>query len=247
MIQMLRKPMICLMAGIAFFSCNEDDDITPDLRADMDYATLNTQVAYSEQFKDASGVSTVDLTGGNTRLRMFQAMNYYSSSNTTANTPIDAAVLKKMFSNSGNPFVDISTASVSVVGSTLNSSGLQLRDAVAASKSASEIASVHTKFESEFDKIALASQSVSQTAEKGKAGKLGNYLVDAKGIEINQIIQKSLIGAFQMDYIGNVLLKEGLKADNSKVVTGKTYSQLEHNWDEASTPSQLPFRNRDSR
>jgi len=47
-------------------------------------------------------------------------------------------------------------------------------------------------------------------------------LVDAKGIETNQIIQKSLIGALQYDYIGNVLLTKGLDADNSKLVTGKT-------------------------
>jgi hypothetical protein len=47
------------------------------------------------------------------------------------------------------------------------------------------------------------------------------------------VIQKSLIGALQLDYIGNVLLDEGLTADNRKVVSDKNYTQLEHNWDEA--------------
>jgi len=42
-----------------------------------------------------------------------------------------------------------------------------------------------------------------------------------------------LIGALQLDYIGNVLLNEGLNADNSALVEGKNYTQLEHNWDEA--------------
>ena len=32
------------------------------------------------------------------------------------------------------------------------------------------------------------------TAAKGKPGKAGNYLADAKGFEVAQIIQKSLIG-----------------------------------------------------
>jgi hypothetical protein len=36
-----------------------------------------------------------------------------------------------------------------------------------------------------------------------------------------------------MDYIGNVLLNTGLNADNTRLVAGKKYTQLEQNWDEA--------------
>jgi hypothetical protein len=89
------------------------------------------------------------------------------------------------------------------------------------------------KIESLFDQIDAASNSVNATASQGVAGKLGNYLVDAKGIEIAQIIQKSLIGALELDYIGNVLLDKGLTADNHSVVGDNNYTQLEHNWDEA--------------
>ena len=35
------------------------------------------------------------------------------------------------------------------------------------------------------------------------------------------------------DSIGNVLLTKGLDADNSTLVSGKNYTQLEQNWDEA--------------
>jgi hypothetical protein len=163
---------------------------------------------------------------------MFQALNYYSSSNIAANTTISAEQLKKLFSNTGNPFVDISTSTISVTGSVLNASGVQLKN-VTASSLGSGADAVRSKIESDFDDIAAASLSVGEVAEKGKAGKLATYLVDEKGIEIIQIIQKSLIGALQLDYISNVLLNEGLKADNHSVVSGKNYSQLEHNWDEA--------------
>jgi hypothetical protein len=74
---------------------------------------------------------------------------------------------------------------------------------------------------------------VTNTASPGVAGKLGTYLVDEKGIEIAQIIQKSLIGALQLDYISNVLLDDGLNAENHTLVGGENYTQLEHNWDEA--------------
>ena len=138
-----------------------------------------------------------------------------------------------MFSNTGNPFTDISTSTISVTGSELNSSGIQLKRVVASSRPATEAEAARARFETLFHEIATASASVNTTASQGVAGKLGSYLVDAKGIEIVQVIQKSLIGALQLDYIGNVLMDEGLTADNSKTVSDKNYSQLEHNWDEA--------------
>jgi FlaG/FlaF family flagellin (archaellin) len=175
----------------------------------------------------------VDLAEGNSRHKMFQALNYYSTSSVSAKTHIDAAKLKSMFSNSGNPFSDISTSTISVVGAELNASDVQLKEVVASSKSSGEADAVRAKIESLFDQIDATSNSVTATASQGVAGKLGNYLVDAKGIEIAQIIQKSLIGALELDYIGNVLLDKGLTADNHSVVGDNNYTQLEHNWDEA--------------
>lgn len=233
MLKILRKPTFALLAALAMISCSDDDDAKPGLRAAIDYTSLDAEMPYSEQFKDETGTTTVDLTEGNNRYKMFQALNYYSTSNVAANTAIDAAQLKKLFSNTANPFVDISTSSISVTGATLNTSGLQLRNVTASSKTTTEADAVRTKLETDFDNIAEASLSVTQTAEKGVPGKVSTYLVDARGIEIAQVIQKSLIGALQLDYIGNVLLDEGLDADNSTLVSGKPYTQLEHNWDEA--------------
>jgi hypothetical protein len=86
--------------------------------------------------------------------------------------------------------------------------------------------------ETKFAELATASQSVNQVATQGNAGRLGRYLVDAKGYEVNQIIQKSLIGALLLDQINNVLLTNAaLSAENDKVAAGKAYSEREHNWD----------------
>ena len=220
------------LIAVSLLSC-DDDDAKPHLRPSIDYNTLTPQTAYSELFVDANGATTVDLADGNDRHKMFQALNYYSSSSTAANAHIDAPVLKNMFSNVGNPFTDIATATISVDGETLNASEVQLRNVVALSKPTTEAEAVRTKLEGYFDEIEEISHHVTSTASQGQAGKLGTYLVNEKGIEIIQIIQKSLIGALQLDYIGNVLMNKGLSADNHTLVNGKNYTVLEHNWDEA--------------
>lgn len=224
--------VLMALAIIVLASCNDDE--VSNLRPSIDYSLATAETPYSQLFVDANGATTVDLIDGNSRHKMFQALNYYSSSNVSANTHIDAAKLKAMFSNTGNPFVDISTSSISVIGADLNASDVQLKDVVASSLSASDADAVRTRLEGLFDQIDAASNSVTTTASQGVAGKLGTYLVDAKGIEITQIIQKSLIGALELDYIGNVLLNDaGLSADNHHVVGDHNYTQLEHNWDEA--------------
>ena len=224
--------ILVLILGMAFFACDDDNE-KPSLRTSIDYNSLTTETVYSQAFVDVSGTSTVDLTEGNQRYKMFQALNYYSSSSTSANTQIEAPKLKNMFSNTGSPFTDVATSTISITGSELNSSPFQLKNVVASSRPSTEAEAVRAKFETWFDEIAVASASVNSTAVQGQAGKLGSYLVDAKGIEIIQVIQKGLIGAFQLDYIGNVLLEEGLNAENYKVLGDNKYTEREHNWDVA--------------
>lgn len=229
----LRYAFIALaVAGMS--SCSDDDDVTPPvvvppvvetpLRTKIDYATLTATTPYTTPFVDKSNKSTVDLANGNNRYKMFQALNVNISSAIAANKTIDATVLKNMFGNTGNAFAD---------STKLNTSGVQLRNVVASSWPAADAEEVRVRFEGLFTEVAEASKSVAEIGEPGKAGKIGNYLVNKQGIEPIQIIQKSLIGALQYDYIGNVLLSKGLDADNKTIVTGKTYTQLEQNWDEA--------------
>lgn len=227
----LRNLVVALVA-VAALSC-DDDDAQPHLRTSIDYNDLNAATPYSELFVDNDGKTTVDLSEGNDRLKMFQALNYYSTSSVSANAHIDAPVLTNMFSNIGNPFSDISTTTISIIGDELNSSEVQLRNVVASSKPANEAEAARTRIESYFEEIEEVSHFVMNTASRGVAGKLGTYLVDERGIEIAQIIQKSLIGALQLDYIGNVLMDEGLDADNHTLVSNENYTALEHNWDEA--------------
>jgi hypothetical protein len=214
-------------------SCDEDNNEKPGLRTKIDYQVLDSTSPYADQFTNANGESTVDLSEGHDRLQMFQALNYHATSNVAAGTAIDAQTLRNMFSNTADPFYDISTATIEISGADLNVSTVELRDVVASSFPAAEADTVRLAIDSLFERMSVISGYLSNTASVGTAGKLGNYLVDERGIEVAQIIQKSLIGALQLDYIGNVLLDEGLDADNYQTVGDKNYTQLEHNWDVA--------------
>ncbi len=212
-----------------FSSCtSKTEDVTP-LRTKIDYTKVTPTTPYKSLFVAANGDSTVDLKSGNDRYRIYQALNYYLGGAVRDNKALDAAVMKNMYANSGNPFTDIPSLNIS--GSSLNASGVQLRNVTASSKTDGE--AVRTKMDATFGEMAEVSKSFGAVASKGVAGKSGTYLLDAKGIETIQVIQKSLIGAYQLDYISNVLLDKGLSADNTTLVSGKKYSQLEHNWDEA--------------
>lgn len=217
------------MLGLA--SCTKDDVVapaTPALRSKMDYASLTATSPYTTSFKDASGASTVDLGAAALRLDMFSELNSYMATVAVAApaTPatLDLARLRSLYTNANAPFA----------AAALNTAGVQLRDKTAASFSATASEAVRGYVDGQLANLATASQSVNQTATPGNAGRLGRYLVDARGFEPNQVIQKALIGALLLDQIDNVLLSaNGLAADNSQVVSGKPYSVREHNWDMA--------------
>ena len=215
---------------IGFSSCVKDND-SDVLRAKIDYSKLTVTTPYKSLFVDAKGDTTVDVKSGNDRFKQFLALNYYLGAAVRDNKVLDATLMKNMFANTVNPFTDIS--SLDIIGANLNTSGVQLRNLMASSKVAADAEVARTRMNGLFDEMATVSNAYAANASMGVAGKLGTYLVDKKGIETAQIIQKSLIGAVQLDYICNVMLKSGLIADNKTLVQGKNYTQLEHNWDEA--------------
>lgn len=226
----LKYASVALLAlAFGFSSCDKDkdkDNTAPGLRTKMDASSLTASSKYTESFKDANGQSTVDLGSSNQRLDMFSELNSYMALVAVASpaTPqtLDVTKLRGYYNNSGNYFT----------GAGLNASGLQLRNTTAASFSTTNGEAVRSYLDTKITQLATASQSVNNTATAGNAGRLGRYLVDDKGFEVNQVIQKALIGALLLDQIDNVLLTDdALKANNSKVVDGKAYSELEHNWD----------------
>ncbi|MBC7418017.1 MAG: DUF4856 domain-containing protein, partial [Pedobacter sp.] len=216
---------ITLLLGFA--SCKKEDNNTIQLRTKVNATQYTDTTPYASTFVDAKSTTTVDFSAGNAKLNMFKGVNTYINLNKTQ--LITAEVSKNLYSNIGNPF----TVDYTTEFTTLNAAGFGIKNFTASSLSTADANAVRQKIEVDLTRNAVNSPFFTVSALSGIAGKLGTYLVDAKGIEVGQIIQKGLIGAFQIDYIGNVLLKDGLNASNTTVVSGKNYTALEHNWDDA--------------
>ncbi|SFQ50972.1 DUF4856 domain-containing protein [Hymenobacter arizonensis] len=224
--------LLALTLGLA--SCSKDDTVTPSaptLRAKMDYATLTGTTPYTTSFKDANGASTVDLGTAAVRLDMFTEFNNYMATVAVAApaTPamLDLTKLRNLYAGTNAPFA-------SAALNTAAATGVSLREKTAASFSEANANVVRSYMDRQLTDLEMASRSVNQTATPGNAGRLGRYLVDAKGFEVNQVIQKALLGALLLDQINNVLLTPAsLAAENTKAVAGKTYTEREHIWDMA--------------
>lgn len=219
---------------LALASCSNDDTTAED--------TYNYTVPATYTF-ERNAVTSVDYSGQSSRLLMLDEMGKYFSTAATNGTVADDAVLSDMYANVNNRYT----------GAGLNASGKQLKDKTAASKdyfslylgggSIAEQVSVRDLFETQFDNGDSASQGA--TASAGVAGVYldgtSKRLFAANGLEPQQVLLKGMMGACFMDQIANNYLSLNKldggtnKVDNTNKVllTGKSYTEMEHNWDEA--------------
>lgn len=222
---------LVLIIGLTTACKKKEDDPEPEKQVPafrtnpIDYSTLTSNTSYGATFFDANGDSTVDRTEGRNRLRMFKGLFAYigTATSTIPGTVLDSATISNLFANENTAFTGDYAD--------LNGYSYSIKSATAASLTNKQ--DVLNTLEVAFGRMAYVSKFSAQTASKGTAGKAGNYLLDEKGIEWAQFIQKSLIGGYHLDYIANVLLAAGLNADNHSLVAGKNYTALEHNWDVA--------------
>lgn len=170
--------------------------------------------------------STVSFSGQVTRMDMLSEMVTYLKTANTPGTALDEDKLKNMYANENSPFTN----------GDLNSSTKNLK-----SKTAGGDQSIQGVYENYFKAIAAISATTVSgkfEGEKGKAGVIQSgtkqYLFNELGQEYTQLIEKGLMGAVMMHQISHVYLGEGkMNVDNEKVVEGKSYTTMEHHWDEA--------------
>ncbi|GAA3613354.1 DUF4856 domain-containing protein [Flavivirga amylovorans] len=228
----MKKLALSLFAVVALFqSCSNDDD---------GGNSQNEVVAPTTYEFTRNGNSTVSFEGQTTRIKMSEELVSAMSDNTQTEVTLDA-----MFAHEeGN--TDFSDAD-------LNASGKSVRSKTAAS---ADYFSANTTdanaIKADFDGW-IASQ-VSDVfpnwgivATAGTAGNLqeggggSTRYINAKGLEYNQAFAKSLIGALMVDqmlnnYLSPAVLDAGTNvADNDAgtVAEGKSYTTMEHKWDEA--------------
>lgn len=225
---MKHKLLLAASALTVFLaSCSKDDNVTPSENLKIPYTGLTTTTNYFQTFKDVAGTTTVNFDGQTTRTAMLKELDAYIKTGTT--THLVATNMKNMFKNENTPFAS----------GTLNSAtDKTIISKTAQSFAVTEADAERQRFLGYFDALETVSTSNSATASVGVAGIIMNntskYLVNEKGFEYAQFVQKGLMGAMMLDQICNIYLgTEKMAADNSKLVDGKNYTALEHSWDEA--------------
>lgn len=227
---MLRKLVSMAMIAAVLVSCSDDDEGT-DPNPDT---TIEIPATYVFQ---RDGESTVSFGGQTTRLLMANQILSALKDETATEAKIDAMY------NHQEGAADFSEAD-------LNSSDKQVRNKTAGSyffkQVAPSAASIGVK--AVFDgfiaaQVADVFPNWNTVATAGNAGQLpdgsSTRYVNRKGLELDQAFNKGLIGAFVTDQILNNytnpnLLAQFEEANNmGTIVEGKSYTDMEHDWDEA--------------
>lgn len=228
--QLFKLTALLLSSCLFLASCGDDDD-TP---------SVTTPVSYSFE---RNGASTVDFSGQTTRIQMSEELisGMMDFDNSTE------ALLLEMYRNEGAAGEDV--APFSPVD--LNESTKSIKSKTAASSdffSTNTVASAQIKEDFETwitAQVAEVFPATETVAEPGAAGQIADgssvRYVSAQGLEYNQLVTKSLIGALMLDqtlnhYLSTSVLDEADNVANNDadvVVDGENYTTMEHKWDEA--------------
>ncbi|MFY0607510.1 MAG: DUF4856 domain-containing protein [Cyclobacteriaceae bacterium] len=198
-----------VMIAFVGISCQESDDVTKGMEVPETYEFMR------------NGESSVSYQGQTDRMNMLEELKNYIATSHNGDQ-LDENILLDMYANENSPFGNAE----------LNTSTKNL-------ESKTFIADVN--FFKEELKSAAASSGTTEDAAQGKAGLIArspgnNILVDEKGWEYVQIIEKGLMGAVFFNQIFNVYLSDskiGNDVNNEDLVEGKNYTAMEHHWDEA--------------
>ena len=217
---------IVLIAISLLVSCKKDEVTSPT-------TAPSYSVPNSYDFKNSNGVSTVDFSGQKTRLVMLDQISAIMG----GTEPISEATLLSMYDGTGFA-VD-----------SLNTSGKKLSDKTAASVDYfSGINPEQTIIRDAFKALFKEAELLTNGSTEASLGVAGSYMdgtkkryFNANGLEPQQIFVKGMMGACLLDQVVNNYLSK-LKLDagsnvsnntNKVVESGKTYTTMEHAWDEA--------------
>lgn len=216
--------------SLTIVSCGDDDGGDPGIVIDepTTYAFIR------------DGASTVSFSGQTTRIMMAEEVIDALKDNTLSEATIDA-----MYAHAEGDS-DFSDAE-------LNASSKNLRSKTAAS---SDFFSANTtlanEIKADFDgwiaeQVAEVYPNWAVEATAGNPGFLqeagggSTRYINSQGLELNQAFNKGMIGALMVDqivnnYVSTSVLDAGTNVEDNNagtVADGKTYTNMEHKWDEA--------------
>ncbi|MDW7695906.1 DUF4856 domain-containing protein [Flammeovirgaceae bacterium SG7u.111] len=227
---MLKRYFLLLAIAALVISCDNDDEPKPEVVAPATYTF------------ERNGQSTVSFDGQTTRIQMGEEligkMKDFSATET---------LLLEMFRNEteaggdANPFesADLNAATKNIKSKTAASVDFF-------SANVSEASEIKAQFETWIkEQVSEVFPNQNTVAAPGVAGQIADgsstRYVNAQGLEYNQLVNKSLIGALMLDqiannYLGTAVLDEASNREdntNGTPAEGKSYTNMEHKWDEA--------------
>jgi hypothetical protein len=225
----IKQLSIAALSILLITSCSKDDDApTPTTSTNGGGGGNPTyQIPSTYVFLDGSNQSTVNFDGQKQRLEMLSEMVVYMKTGNTVGTTLSASQLKAMYANNAYTWAD--APGLGMTGSTK-----QLKD-----KTAAGDIGIQAMFENYMDSIAVhSSLNFSNSTETyGQAGVWTNgtksYLMSGTGFEYGQIIEKGLMCAVFMNQMTVNYFGTLADDDNTTPLAGKTYTEMQHHWDEA--------------
>jgi len=218
------------ISSLFFMSCDKDDDPIVD---------PEPTVAPSTYTFLRDGVTTVYYSGQSTRIAMGQEFISALKDESKTEAQLDA-----MFDHQegASDFSD----------PILNASSKNIRSKTAASadlfsSNTTDATAIKNQFDSWIsEQVSDVFPYWSDDASAGSAGKIqeagggSTRYVNGKGLELNQAINKGLIGGLMADqmlnnYLGTAVLDAGTNTvdnDEKTLSDGKNYTTMEHKWDE---------------
>ncbi len=249
--------ILTLSVSVFFTSCENDDNETPinaitptctdgikngdetDVDCGGSCTPCDTGIVNPDSYVfEREGENTVNFGGQTTRLKMGDEILSAFKDDTAS-----AAKIQAMYAHEegANDFEDAD----------LNASDKSVRSKTAASKdlfgaNATDQALIRAEFDGWISaQVDEVFPNWNVAAEAGTAGQIADgestRYVSAKGLEYNQLFNKGLIGSLTVDqilnnYLSTVVLDESDNIDNNNndiVAEGKSYTIMEHKWDEA--------------
>jgi hypothetical protein len=206
---------LSLLSLIIFFaSCDPSNtsDLTPP---------ACTVTAPADYTFEVDGSSTVDYPGQTARLAMAEEILTILNGGTA-----DLASLNAMYAD-GTGFT----------GAGLDESDKQLRSKTAGYQTATVKVYVRAQFDDMLaDYVNNVVPNLGQSAAAGTPGMIENRELNAKGMEIDQLFAKGLIGALTLDQVVNGYLSDGKLGTANNVTRDVNVDAnstiMEHYWDE---------------
>ncbi len=222
-------PLLCMMF-LLFTACSDDDSDGPSIDVPETYSF------------ERNGQSTISFSGQTTRIMMGEELI-----STMMDFSESEALMLEMYRNEtaaggdADPFGEAA----------LNDSDKSIKSKTAASRdffsaNTTEASGIKADFETWINgQVSEVFPNEKTLATPGVAGQIADggstRYVNSQGLEYNQLVNKSLIGALMVDqmlnnYLGTAVLDEAdNRTNNDAGITAadKNYTTMEHKWDEA--------------